>query len=54
MLMSLHRFDQQTFYPRRVDGKGDAVGKNKGAGYNINVAWNTGYQADEDNRENNT
>jgi acetoin utilization deacetylase AcuC-like enzyme len=51
--MSLHRYDDQTFYPRRKDGDSSHVGQNKGLGFNVNVAWQTGLQADEDNRENN-
>ncbi len=53
MLISLHRYDKMTFYPRREDGSASYIGKNEGLGYNINIAWDTGFQADEDNRENN-
>ena len=51
--MSLHRFDDQTFYPRREDSAPRFIGEGKGRGYNINVAWNTGCVADEDDRQNN-
>ena len=42
MFMSLHRFDDQTFYPRREDSAPSFIGEGVGKGYNINVAWNTG------------
>ena len=37
---SLHRYDNAAFYPGSPDGNYDMVGIEKGAGYNINVAWN--------------
>lgn len=37
---SLHRYDNAAFYPTSPDGNYDMVGSDKGAGYNINVAWN--------------
>ena len=37
---SLHRYDNAAFYPGSPDGNYDMVGSDKGAGYNINVAWN--------------
>ena len=51
--MSLHRFDDQTFYPRREDSAPRFIGEGKGRGFNVNVAWNTGCVADEDDRQNN-
>ena len=42
MLMSLHRYDDRGFFPARPDGAASYVGRNAGAGYNVNVAWNTG------------
>ena len=50
MFMSLHRFDDQTFYPRREDSAPRFIGEGKGEGFNVNVAWNTGCVADEDDR----
>ena len=37
---SLHRYDNAAFYPGSPDGNYGMVGSDKGAGYNINVAWN--------------
>lgn len=37
---SLHRYDNAAFYPGSPDANYDMVGTNKGAGFNINVAWN--------------
>ena len=53
MLMSLHRCDDFTFYPFRKDCKGHYVGEGDGAGFNVNVAWETGTLVDEENRSNN-
>jgi len=53
MLMSLHRCDNFTFYPRREDSLATFTGKGEGLGYNVNVAWQTGLEADELDRENN-
>jgi acetoin utilization deacetylase AcuC-like enzyme len=53
MLMSLHRCDNFTFYPKREDAVGSFIGKDEGLGYNVNVAWQTGLQADEAVRTNN-
>ena len=47
MLMSLHRSDNNTFYPRREDAAASYIGNGDGRGYNINVAWNTGVVANE-------
>ena len=51
--MSLHRFDNQTYYPRREDGDASFIGEGPGRGFNVNVAWNTGLIVDEDDRMNN-
>lgn len=53
MLMSLHRSDNCTFYPRREDAAGSFIGKDKGRGFNVNVAWQTGLVSDEQDRQNN-
>jgi acetoin utilization deacetylase AcuC-like enzyme len=53
MLMSLHRSDDNTFYPMREDAAGSFIGAGDGRGYNVNVAWNTGLVADEKDRNNN-
>ena len=51
--MSLHRFDNQTFYPRRADSAPSYIGEGDGTGFNINIAWQTGKVADEEVRQNN-
>ena len=45
--MDLHRFDNQTFYPMRADSASSFIGQGVGAGFNVNVAWQTGKVADE-------
>ena len=39
LYMSLHRFDNQTFYPRRADSAPSYIGEGPGKGFNVNVAW---------------
>ena len=51
MLMSLHRSDNNTFFPYREDSSPEYCGKGVGEGYNINVAWHTGTVVDEENRD---
>ena len=51
--MSLHRFDNKTFFPRRDDSKSEYIGTGTGAGFNVNVAWETGKVANEDERAEN-
>ena len=50
LFVSLHRFDRQTFYPRRADSAASFVGEGVGAGFNVNVAWETGKTANEADR----
>ena len=42
LFMSLHRFDDGTFYPRNGIGAPSYTGEGKGAFHNVNCAWNTG------------
>ena len=51
--MSLHRYDNMTFFPRRADSGSAYIGQGAGAGFNVNVAWETGKVADEEVRGNN-
>ena len=51
--MSLHRFDNMTFFPRREDSRSNYVGAGDGLGFNVNVAWETGKIANEEVREDN-
>ena len=53
LYMSLHRFDNMTFFPRREDSKAEFTGAGAGAGFNVNVAWETGKVANEEVRTEN-
>ncbi|CAK6950921.1 polyamine deacetylase HDAC10 [Scomber scombrus] len=45
MYFSWHRYEHQKFWPNLKESDYDCVGKDKGAGFNINVPWNkTGMQ----------
>ncbi|XP_061591691.1 histone deacetylase 6 isoform X2 [Cololabis saira] len=48
LYISLHRYDNGTFFPSSEDAAPDRVGVAKGAGYNVNVAWNRGRMGDSD------
>ncbi|TDH11066.1 hypothetical protein EPR50_G00081610 [Perca flavescens] len=48
LYVSLHRYDNGTFFPSSEDAAADRVGVSKGAGYNVNVAWNSGRMGDSD------
>lgn len=41
LFISLHRYDDGTFYPGR-SGDPKKVGSGTGKGFNVNIAWNTG------------
>ncbi|XP_068579965.1 polyamine deacetylase HDAC10 [Cebidichthys violaceus] len=40
LYFSWHRYEHQKFWPQLRDSDYDCVGKEKGAGFNINVPWN--------------
>lgn len=40
MFISLHRYDNGSFYPVDADSNYDEVGRGNGKGYNINIPWN--------------
>ncbi|XP_053283241.1 polyamine deacetylase HDAC10 [Pleuronectes platessa] len=40
LYFSWHRYEHQNFWPKLRDSDFDSVGKDKGAGFNINVPWN--------------
>ncbi|KAI4901578.1 hypothetical protein NFI96_012101, partial [Prochilodus magdalenae] len=40
LYISLHRYEDGTFFPSSEDADYDKVGKGKGAGYNVNIPWN--------------
>jgi len=42
MFISLHRYDNSTFYPFMESGSGQFCGVGDGRGFSFNVAWNTG------------
>ena len=39
--MSIHRCDFQSFFPAREDAYSHFTGAGAGAGYNVNMAWQT-------------
>jgi len=53
LFISLHRTDKLTFYPAYKDCLPEYTGSGKGAGFNVNVAWETGLIVDEFDRLNN-
>ncbi|XP_069033810.1 histone deacetylase 6 [Embiotoca jacksoni] len=46
LYVSLHRYDNGTFFPSSEDAAPDRVGVANGAGYNVNVAWSGGRMGD--------
>ena len=40
LYFSWHRYEHQDFWPKLKESDFDSVGKDKGAGFNINVPWN--------------
>ncbi|XP_047441722.1 histone deacetylase 6 [Mugil cephalus] len=48
LYVSLHRYDNGTFFPSSEDAAPDKVGVGKGAGFNVNVAWSGGRMGDSD------
>ena len=53
LYVSLHRRDNLTFYPNKVECSAEFVGEGEAKGFNINVAWETGLEVDEFDRMNN-
>eukprot|EP00630_Chrysocystis_fragilis_P002518 CAMPEP_0197393494 /NCGR_PEP_ID=MMETSP1165-20131217/4349_1 /TAXON_ID=284809 /ORGANISM="Chrysocystis fragilis, Strain CCMP3189" /LENGTH=188 /DNA_ID=CAMNT_0042919159 /DNA_START=732 /DNA_END=1298 /DNA_ORIENTATION=- len=39
LFVSLHRYDDGTFYPAAIDGAPTNVGRGRGAGYTVNIGW---------------
>lgn len=37
---SMHRFDEETFFPHVKESGPEFIGKDGGLGYNINIGWN--------------
>ncbi|KAK3101938.1 hypothetical protein FSP39_007516 [Pinctada imbricata] len=48
LYVSLHRFDQGSFYPYGGEGYHKCVGGKKAQGFNVNIAWNDGSKGDGD------
>ncbi|XP_022619603.1 histone deacetylase 6 isoform X1 [Seriola dumerili] len=48
LYISLHRYDNGTFFPSSEDAAPDRVGVARGAGFNVNVAWSGGRMGDSD------
>ncbi|XP_037882167.1 histone deacetylase 6-like [Glossina fuscipes] len=40
LFISVHRYDNGSFFPKSKDGDFDAVGKGAGTGFNVNIPWN--------------
>lgn len=40
LYFSWHRYERQKFWPELRESDYDSVGKDKGAGFNINLPWN--------------
>lgn len=40
LYISIHRYDNATFFPKKTDANYDVVGKGAGEGFNVNIPWN--------------
>ncbi|XP_037936783.1 histone deacetylase 6 isoform X2 [Teleopsis dalmanni] len=40
LYMSVHRYDNASFFPKSKDADYDVVGKGAGIGFNVNIPWN--------------
>lgn len=40
LYISIHRYDNGTFFPKNIDANFDVVGKGRGEGFNVNIPWN--------------
>ena len=41
LYISIHRYDQASFFPCSEDAAADRVGEGDGRGYNVNIPWNS-------------
>lgn len=48
LYISLHRFEQGSFFPKSNDGNYTMVGKGRGEGFNVNIPWNKQKMGDSD------
>ncbi|KAJ1095693.1 hypothetical protein NDU88_000851 [Pleurodeles waltl] len=46
LYVSLHRYDNATFFPASTDADYNNVGHGSGAGFNVNIAWNNSKMGD--------
>ncbi|XP_063064829.1 histone deacetylase 6 isoform X2 [Engraulis encrasicolus] len=46
LYVSLHRYEDGTFFPNSEDADFDKVGQGKGWGFNVNIPWNRGKMGD--------
>ncbi|XP_058245625.1 histone deacetylase 6 [Hemibagrus wyckioides] len=46
LYVSLHRYEEGSFFPCSEDADYDKVGRGKGVGYNVNIPWNKGKMGD--------
>jgi len=46
LYVSIHRYDNGTFFPCSEDANYDAVGKGPGTGFNVNIPWNSSKMGD--------
>ncbi|TTP91410.1 Histone deacetylase 6 [Bagarius yarrelli] len=46
LYVSLHRYEEGSFFPSSEDANYDKVGRGKGTGYNVNIPWNNAKMGD--------
>jgi histone deacetylase 6 len=54
LYLSIHRYDQKTFYPRIEQSQAEFTGEGEGEGFNINIAWETGTNSTEQQKSGET
>lgn len=40
LYLSIHRFDNGSFFPNTGDGAASQLGRGQGEGYTVNIPWN--------------
>lgn len=48
LYMSVHRYDNATFFPKSKDANYDSVGNGTGEGFNVNIPWNKKGMGDQE------
>lgn len=46
LYISIHRYDNGTFFPGSEDANYNVVGKGTGVGFNVNIPWNKRWMGD--------